>query len=82
MAKASFDQVDQLQPPEDTVFSPLEYVENQLYQEDKFEDLLDSVPSEDIRAVGANPPRVGTIRYKDGVIEDVEFDLPSDFSEW
>ena len=77
-----FKEVDQLSLPEDTMFSTLEYIEGQLYQEDDFEEFLESVPTEEIRAEGAEPPQVGWFRYEDGRIEEVEVDLPDDFSEW
>jgi len=77
-----FKEVDQLRPPEDTMFSTLEYIEGQLYQKDDFEEFLESVPTEEIRAEGAEPPQVGTLYYDDGQIQELDFDLPTDFSEW
>jgi len=77
-----FGEVEQLEPPEDTMFSTLEYVENQLYMEDGLDHLLNQVATEEIRAVGAEPPQVGTLYYQDGEIDELDFDLPTDFSEW
>jgi len=77
-----FGEVEQLEPPEDTMFSTLEYVENQLYHEDDLDQLLNQVATEEIRAVGAEPPQVGTLYYEDGEITELKFDLPGDFSEW
>lgn len=77
-----FEEVDRLEPPEDTVRSTLEYVESQVFAEDGYEDLLDSVPTEEIRAVDVPPPQVGTLYYEDGRVEDVEVDLPENFFEW
>jgi len=74
--------VEQLEGPEDTSMSSLEYVENQLYQVDGFEELLEAIPGEDIRRESAPPPQVGTLCYENGEITDLVFDLPGDFSEW
>lgn len=66
--------VDALETPEETLLSPLEYVEGQYLQQEGSEGLIQAIPDEGERE--AEPPRVGTMYFEDGRIEELDWDLP------
>ena len=69
----SFEEVEVLEPPKDTVKSTLEYVEGRFFQEDGSDELIEDLVAEGGRE--DEPPRVGTLRYEDGEMVELEYDF-------
>lgn len=68
-----YGEIDDLEPPENTMFSTLEYVENRFFQSDGSDELIEMLEPESERK--GEPARVGEIRYDDEKILNLEFDL-------
>jgi len=74
---AGFDEVEVLDPPKNTLFCALEYIEGQLFQADRADEFLNNLPTEQERTENdIGPVCVGTLYYREGKILAVDIELP------
>lgn len=77
---APFTVVQNLEPPEDTIMSTLEYVEKEFFHADGSDDLIDELMPESDRV--DEPPQVGELHYEDGQIYEVNINVEEYAGQW
>lgn len=73
-----YSDIDSLEPPEETLLSAVEYLENQFFLTEDADKLLEQLDSEADRQ--RRPRKIGSIRFDDENILSVSFSLPQNLN--